>query len=115
MNPKLKTILDRDYRDDSSWQRKNEAAAERSKRTGDERGYFDLALHLRLPDTCWALERWDESSKWYRHNAGVLVARRKWHAQHSGPDYPHDQLLDREATTHIKAGKLADGRELLKK
>jgi len=115
MNKELKTILEAEYQEDISWQLKNEAQAKRARQTGNEAEYFDFAFHERLPDTCWALERWDESRHWYLHNALILTAAREWHKLHSEPDFPIEQFLDREATTHIKAGKLAEGRELLKK
>lgn len=106
MNRDLKNILHEIYQEDLQWQVRNQAEAEQSRKDGDMVNYFDLAFHQRLPDTCWALEHWEESRRWYRHNAQILTERRKWQTAHTGPDYPQDELSDWEATTLVKAGLL---------
>lgn len=115
MKRELRTILEAQYHEDVEWKDKNEREAEAARRAGNEEQYLELAVHTRLPDTCWALERWDEARQWYRHNARVLMERHAWHAKHPDPDYPLDGLLDWEAITLIKAGDLKQGRPHLEK
>lgn len=109
MNNILRSHLELIYAEDVEWQQQNRGLAAQSHQAGDRATALDYSLHKRLPDTCWALERWDEARYWYRHNAQVFVERRLWHTAHSGPEYPLDELVDWEATTFIKAGYLRKG------
>src|SRR5262245_34310901 len=106
MNDELNQLLQSDYRSGIEAQIAADAAAETARRAGRIDEYFDRSLHLQLPDTCWALERWDEARHWYRHNAGILMEKRAWHAEYPDPEYPTDELSDWEATTLVKAGRL---------
>jgi len=110
MNEALNLALAAMYSEDCAWQRRNDAEAAKQKARGNEVAAIDLRLHRRLPDTCWALGRWQEARRWYRHNAALLAERRVWHAAHSGPDYPHDELSDWEVITSVKAGLLDEAR-----
>ena len=77
-----------------------------ARAAGDLARYHDLRVHERLPDTYWALGRWDDARRWYRHNAEARLEGRAWHVRHSGPEYPVDELSDREAVALVKAGRL---------
>jgi hypothetical protein len=107
MNQSFAVLLERDYTEDRAWQAQNQAEAEQARQAGDLDIALDLSLHTRLPDTCWALERYAEARRWYRHNAHILTATRAWHSTNSGPDYPLEELLDLEASTLARAGDRA--------
>ena len=111
MNEDLKDPLMTNYRYELEAQAADDDAAEPARHAGEMDRYFDLSLHLQLPDTCWAMEKWDEARHWYRHNARILMEKRAWHAEHADPDYPTEELSDWEAVTFIKAGHLDEGRE----
>ncbi|HKG62313.1 MAG TPA: hypothetical protein VKB05_21310 [Pyrinomonadaceae bacterium] len=113
MNEELKQLLETAYQYELAAQTEDDAEAEVARKAGAIEAYFDLSLHLTLPDTCWALEKWDEAKHWYRHNAKVIVEKRQWHAQHSGPGYPIEAMSDLEAMTIVKAGDLDQGREYI--
>jgi hypothetical protein len=113
MNEELKELLETAYQYEITAQTEDDAEAEVARKAGAMAAYFDLALHLTLPDTCWVLGKWEEAKRWYRHNAKLIVEKRAWHAQHSGPDYPIEAMSDFEAGTLIKAGDLNRGREYL--
>ena len=115
MNEELKQLLETAYGYEIAAQTEDDAEAEVARKAGAMEAYFDLSMHLTLPDTCWALEKWDEAKHWYRHNAKVIVEKRQWHAQHSGPDYPIEAMLDLEAMTIVKAGDLDQGREYIRR
>ena len=115
MNEELKKLLEETYKEEIEAQIEDDTEAEEARKTGEMPRYYDLSLHLQLPDTCWALEKWDEAKRWYRHNARLMMEKRAWHAEHSGPDYPMDAILDWEAVTLVKAGDLQAGREHLKR
>lgn len=106
MSEPVYMLLERDHAEDIDWQGRNEAEAERARRAGDMAVYLDLSLHLRLPDDCWALERYAEARRWYRHNARILTETLAWRGAHSGPDYPLEELFDLEAQTLARAGEL---------
>jgi len=115
MNRELRELLETDYQYGLEAIAADEAEARAAKESGDLAAYFDLTVNPLFPDTCWALEKWDEAKKHYRHNAEAMTKARAWHAKHSGPDYPIEELSASEASTLIKAGKLSAGREHLKR
>jgi len=110
----LRRILETQYRHDAEWAERNQAEAEEARRNGDVEGYLTLARHGRLPDTCWALELWDEARSAYRHNAAVLTERRGL-LERSDPEELIDELIDEEAATLVKAGHLERGRVCLER
>lgn len=113
MNEELKDVLETAYQYEIAAQVEDDAEAEVARKAGAMPAYFDLSLHLTLPDHCWALEKWDEAKRWYRHNSSVIVEKRAWYTQHGSPDYPIDAISDQEACTIIKAGDLKNGRKHL--
>lgn len=104
----MKGELERLLAVDLDSQDRNDADAERAREAGNMARYHDLRVHERLPDSYWALGRWELARTWYRHNAEARLEGRAWHEAHSGPDYPIDELSDREAVTLVKAGRLRD-------
>jgi hypothetical protein len=102
----MRTELERLLAEDLAWQARNEAEAEEARAAGDLARYHDLRVHERLPDTCWALGRWHDARRWYRHNAEARLGGREWHVRNSGPTYPIDELSDREAVALVKGGML---------
>jgi hypothetical protein len=115
MKRELHDILEAQHTQDLECMERNQREAEEYRKAGNEEQYLELAVHLRLPDTCWALEHWDEARRWYCHNARLLLERRAWHDAHPDPDYPRDALVDWEATMLIKGGDLEQGRPHLQK
>lgn len=115
MNEELGGLLESDYRQEVEAQTADYAEAEESRQSGAMADYFDLMTHVNLPDTCWALEKWDEAKRVYRENARVMTEARAWHAKHSGPNYPLEERSDLAAANVVKAGDLTAGREHLKR
>jgi hypothetical protein len=115
MIEELKQLLQTNYQYAVEAQVADNAEAEAARKAGQMPTYFDLALHLQLADTCWALEKWDEAKHWYRHNARVLMERRAWRAEHGGPEAQTEGISDWEAVTLIKVGNLESGREYLRR
>lgn len=113
MQQDLRDLLEAQYREDIEMQRANDEDVQRARRSGDQVEVLQKSLHLRLPDTCWALEKWDEARRWYRLNAQVWVDQRAFYA--SDPTYPHDEALDWEAEALVKAGDLSRGLDFIRR
>jgi hypothetical protein len=113
MEKRLRTLLEQIYQEEYAEATHNDAEAEEARQAGDISRAFDLTIRLRFADVCWALERWSEARHWYRHTAHILLKRRAWHARHSGPDYPLDELSDWEAPALVKAGHLEAAQQYL--
>lgn len=111
MNAELRKALQTDYRDAAEAQVEDAEEAESARQSGDMPEYFDLMRCLQLADLCWALEKWGEAKRWYRHNAQILNDQRAWFAQRGEP---LEFSADWEAISLIKAGELEAGSERLR-
>ena len=114
MNEELKANLESIYQYALEAQEADREEAANAMKEGQMATYFDLSLCLQLADTCWALEKWEEADKWYKHNAKIFEERRKWYTENNKNRSSLDELLDWEATTLVKAGMLDAGKERLK-
>jgi hypothetical protein len=115
VDKKLSKLLEVDYAQAVKSRARNQARAEKARREGVMPAYFDRMRHVRFPDICWALEKWDEARQEYRRNAQLMVEERAWHAEHSGADYPLDESSDRRAACVVKAGDLKAAPEELER
>lgn len=109
MNTKLKTTLMALYQEDQAWQIRNSDEAAKFYEAKNFTAYLDLSLHLRLPDTCWALGKWDEAYYWYRHNANIFTEYQNLYKANNQSNQSSYELIDCKATTFIKAGFLDTG------
>jgi len=112
MNNELKEILEENYQYAIDAQKEDMAEAEQSAEDGIMERYFDLSLCLQLADCCWALEKWDEAKKWYRHNSRIFRERRDWFTEKEKQD-SINALLDWETITYVRAGELETGKAML--
>lgn len=115
MDKRLSKLLEADYSRAVKSHARNKARAEKAREEGVMPAYFDRMRHVRLPDICWSLERWDEAKREYRRNAALMIDERAWHAEHSGPDYPLDGASDWLAACVVKAGDMKAAPEELKR
>lgn len=111
MNVELRKALQTDYQDAAEAQVEDAEEAESARKSGDMPEYFDLMRCLQLADLCWALEKWNEAKRWYRHNAQIMKAQRAWFAQRREL---RELRADWEASSLVKAGELKAGRERLR-
>lgn len=111
MRAELRNALQTEYRDAAEAQVEEAEAAEEAREAGDMPEYFDLMRCLQLADLCWALEKWDDANRWYRHNAQILHEQRAWFAKRREP---RELRTDWEATALVKAGELEAAPERLR-
>lgn len=111
MIDELREQLEEHYQYAVDGQRADSEEAESARRAGEMETYFDLALYLQLADACWALEKWDDAKRWYRHNARIFAEQRAWRAS-QGISQTWG-MSDWEAATTVRAGLLEPGRQLL--
>lgn len=110
MNAELRSVLQADYRDSVDAQVEDFEAAESAHKSGDMPDYFDLKLCLQLAELSWALEKWDDAKRWYRHNAQILKDQREWFAKRGEQ---RELRSDWEANSLVKGGELGSAREPL--
>jgi hypothetical protein len=111
MKAELRNALQAEYRVAAQAQVEEADEAQAARKSGDMPEYFDLMRCLLLADLCWALEKWDDAKRWYRHNARILGEQREWFAKRGEP---RELRTDWEATSLVKAGEIESGRERLR-